>query len=180
MCSVSPGVCVAEPVQVSVNLPLSVDVPLPYQVIRGEQVELKGSVYNQQDNAVMVTTPVHHMSHDLYLVLCPATYLLTPPFPLLPVSPPPPPPPQFCVTLTAGPAVCLQQSHPNPAGLGLHSTSCSWTPLSAGGVGKVSFTLLGLEPGDHILTFTLRTRQGGRDVLEKRLRVVVGKELLSS
>ncbi|XP_034396896.1 complement C5 isoform X2 [Cyclopterus lumpus] len=125
------GVCVAEPVQVSVRLPLSVDVPLPYQVIRGEQVELKGSVYNQQDDAVM-----------------------------------------YCVTLTAGPAVCLQKSHPNPGEVGLHSTSCSWRPLSAGRMGKVSFTLLGLEPGDHILTFTLRTRQGGRDVLEKRLRVV--------
>uniref|UniRef100_A0A3Q4I626 Complement C5-like n=1 Tax=Neolamprologus brichardi TaxID=32507 RepID=A0A3Q4I626_NEOBR len=41
------GMCVADPVQVSVSLPLSVDIPLPYQVVRGEQLELKGSVYNQ-------------------------------------------------------------------------------------------------------------------------------------
>ncbi|KAK9521964.1 hypothetical protein VZT92_018466 [Zoarces viviparus] len=127
------GVCVAEPVQVSSRLSLSVDVPLPYQVVRGEQVELTGSVYNQQADAVM-----------------------------------------HCVTLTAGPAVCLQQSHPVAGGAGLHSTSCSWSPLSAGGSAKVSFTLLGLEPGDHVLTFTLKTPRGrgGGDVLVKKLRVV--------
>ncbi|XP_077942596.1 complement C5 isoform X2 [Gasterosteus aculeatus] len=125
------GVCVAEPLQVSVRLPLSVDVRLPYQVIRGEQVELKGSVYNQQNNVV-----------------------------------------QYCVTLTAGPAVCLQESHQVSLGAGLHSTSCSFSPLSAGGVAKVSFTLLGLEVGDHTLTFDLRTSGGGRDILEKKLRVV--------
>lgn len=44
----------ADPVQVSVGLPLSVDVPLPYQAVRGEQLELTGSVYNQQPDAVMV------------------------------------------------------------------------------------------------------------------------------
>ncbi|XP_031696436.1 complement C5-like [Anarrhichthys ocellatus] len=127
------GVCVAEPVQVSARLVLSVDVPLPYQVVRGEQVELTGSVYNQQADAVT-----------------------------------------YCVTLTAGPAVCLQQSHPVAGGAGLHSTSCSWSPLSAGGSAKVSFTLLGLEPGDHVLTFTLKTPRGGGggDVLVKKLRVV--------
>ncbi|XP_057687194.1 complement C5 [Corythoichthys intestinalis] len=42
------GICVSDAVRVSVQLPLSVDVPLPYQVIRGEQLELSGSVYNQQ------------------------------------------------------------------------------------------------------------------------------------
>uniref|UniRef100_A0A8C6U584 Anaphylatoxin-like domain-containing protein n=1 Tax=Neogobius melanostomus TaxID=47308 RepID=A0A8C6U584_9GOBI len=41
------GICVAKTAEVSVNLPLSVNVPLPYQIVRGEQVELKGSVYNQ-------------------------------------------------------------------------------------------------------------------------------------
>lgn len=44
----------AEPVQVSVSLPLSVDVPVPYQVVRGEQLELSGSVYNQQPDTIMV------------------------------------------------------------------------------------------------------------------------------
>lgn len=48
------GICVAEPVQVSVSLPLSVDVPVPFQVVRGEQVELTGSVYNQQPDSVTV------------------------------------------------------------------------------------------------------------------------------
>lgn len=50
----SSGICVADPVQVSVSLPLSVDVPLPYQVVRGEQLELSGSVYNQQPDSVTV------------------------------------------------------------------------------------------------------------------------------
>ncbi|XP_031158002.1 complement C5 isoform X3 [Sander lucioperca] len=125
------GMCVAEPVQVSVNLPLSLDVPLPYQVIRGEQLELKGSVYNQQPDNI-----------------------------------------KYCVTLTAGPALCLQQSQPAAGGTGLHSTACRWSYLAAGEVGQVTFTVLGLEPGEHTLTFTLKTYQGGTDILEKKLRVV--------
>ena len=48
--------CVADPVKVSVNLPLSLDIPLPYQVVRGEQVELQGSVYNQEDDTIRVPT----------------------------------------------------------------------------------------------------------------------------
>lgn len=44
----------ADPVQVSVSLPLSVDIPVPYQVVRGEQLELTGSVYNQQPDSIMV------------------------------------------------------------------------------------------------------------------------------
>lgn len=48
----------------SVSLPLSVDVPLPYQVVRGEQLELKGSVYNQQADSIMVPTTVNNISHD--------------------------------------------------------------------------------------------------------------------
>ncbi|KAM3610513.1 uncharacterized protein V6R79_005063 [Siganus canaliculatus] len=136
------GICVAAPVQVSVNQPLSVDVPLPYQVVRGEQVELSGSVYNQQPDTVT-----------------------------------------YCVTLTAGPALCLLQSQPDAArGAGLHSTACKWSRLSAGGVRKVDFTVLGLEPGEHTLTFTLKTRHGKTDVVEKKLRVVpdgVRREQLS-
>uniref|UniRef100_UPI0037E7A380 complement C5 n=1 Tax=Semicossyphus pulcher TaxID=241346 RepID=UPI0037E7A380 len=125
------GMCVAEPARVPVNLPLSVDVPLPYQVVRGEQLELKGSVYNQQADSI-----------------------------------------QYCVTLTAGPALCLLQSQSAPGGEGLHSTACIWSRLSAGGMGTVTFTVLGLQPGEHTLTFTLKTRQGQRDIVEKKLRVV--------
>ncbi|KAI9541755.1 hypothetical protein NQZ68_027119, partial [Dissostichus eleginoides] len=51
----SNGVCAADLVQVSVALPLSVDVPLPYQLVRGEQLELRGSVYNQQLDTIQVT-----------------------------------------------------------------------------------------------------------------------------
>ncbi|KAM7390973.1 hypothetical protein PAMP_021696 [Pampus punctatissimus] len=125
------GMCVSESVQVAVSLPLSLDVPLPYQVVRGEQLQLIGSVYNQQADHI-----------------------------------------RYCVTLTVGPAICLLQSQPAAGGAGLHSTNCSWSSLSAGGVGKVTFTLLGLEPGEHTLTFTLKTRKGRGDILEKKLRVV--------
>uniref|UniRef100_UPI003AAF040E complement C5 n=1 Tax=Centroberyx gerrardi TaxID=166262 RepID=UPI003AAF040E len=124
------GVCVAEPVRVSVSLPLSINIPLPYQLVRGEELELRGSVYNQEIDRI-----------------------------------------EYCVTLTVGPALCLLRSQP-AGGAGLHSTACVWSKLGGGGVGKVSFTLLGLEPGEHTLTFTLRTRRGPRDILQKKLRVV--------
>lgn len=52
--AVVAGICVSEPVPVSVSLPLSINVPLPYQVVRGEQLQLSGSVYNQQADSVMV------------------------------------------------------------------------------------------------------------------------------
>lgn len=84
--------------------------------------------------------------------------------------------PQYCVTLMAGPALCLMQSQPVARGAGLHSTACNWSPLFAGGVGKVTFTVLGLEPGEHTLTFTLMTRHGQKDIVEKKLRVVVRTE----
>ncbi|KAK1893065.1 Complement C5 [Dissostichus eleginoides] len=79
-------------------------------------------------------------------------------------------------------AACACAAESQPGGGGLHSTACTWRSLSAGGVGKVEFTLLGLEPGEHTLTFTLKTKGGGRDVLEKKLRVVpegVKKEVFS-
>lgn len=80
---------------------------------------------------------------------------------------------QYCVTLLAEAAVCLTDSQPAPGRAGLRSTGCTWTPLFAGGVGKVAFTVLGLEPGEHRLTFVLKTRRGHKDILEKKLRVVV-------
>ncbi|KAB5528406.1 hypothetical protein PHYPO_G00139850 [Pangasianodon hypophthalmus] len=43
------GICVADPLQVSVQQAVSVDVPLPYSMVRGEHIELKGSVYNEYD-----------------------------------------------------------------------------------------------------------------------------------
>lgn len=70
--------------------------------------------------------------------------------------------------------ICLMGSQPVPGRAGLRSSGCAWTPLYAGGVGKVTFTVLGLEPGEHSLTFVLRTRRGQKDVVEKKLRVVVG------
>lgn len=79
---------------------------------------------------------------------------------------------QYCVTLTVGPAVCLLDSQP-AAGAGLRSTACRMRRLAAKGVGVVSFTVLGLEAGEHTLTFALQVGQGRGDVLEKKLRVVV-------
>uniref|UniRef100_A0A3P8VKG1 Complement C5 n=1 Tax=Cynoglossus semilaevis TaxID=244447 RepID=A0A3P8VKG1_CYNSE len=125
------GICVADPVQVTVNLPLSVDIPLPYQVVRGEQLELHGSVYNHQLDSIT-----------------------------------------YCVTLTAGPAFCLLNSEEAAGSRDLRSTPCTWRKLPAGGVGKVTFILLSLNPGEHTLTFTLKNRHGTGDIIEKKLRVV--------
>ncbi|KAI1900562.1 hypothetical protein AGOR_G00051200 [Albula goreensis] len=44
------GICVADPVNVEVTQLVSLDVPVPYSVVRGEQVELRGSVYNQMQS----------------------------------------------------------------------------------------------------------------------------------
>lgn len=78
---------------------------------------------------------------------------------------------QYCVTLTVGPALCLLQTVVGAGGL--RSTPCNRESLAGGGVEKVEFTVLGLEPGDHTLTFTLETQHGKKDILEKKLRVVV-------
>ncbi|XP_066510101.1 complement C5-like isoform X1 [Hoplias malabaricus] len=43
------GICVADPLDVRVSQALSIDVPLPYSMVRGEQIELKGSVYNRNE-----------------------------------------------------------------------------------------------------------------------------------
>lgn len=37
----------------------------------------------------------------------------------------------------------------------------------------MTFTVLGLEPGEHTLTFVLKTQHGQKDIVEKKLRVVV-------
>ncbi|XP_072289541.1 complement C5 [Eucyclogobius newberryi] len=46
------GICVSKAAAVSVHLPLWLDVPLPYQMVRGEQVELRGSVYNHFSDTI--------------------------------------------------------------------------------------------------------------------------------
>ncbi|KAG7318452.1 hypothetical protein KOW79_018207 [Hemibagrus wyckioides] len=46
------GICVADPLQLSVQQAVSLDVPLPYSMVRGEQIELRGSVYNEYDRDI--------------------------------------------------------------------------------------------------------------------------------
>uniref|UniRef100_A0AAY5KP45 Complement component 5 n=1 Tax=Esox lucius TaxID=8010 RepID=A0AAY5KP45_ESOLU len=127
------GICVADPIRISVTQAVSIDVPLPYSMVRGEQIKLKGSVYNQAEEII-----------------------------------------QYCVTLTAGPGVCLFQGKPTKDD-GVKTTRCdkySW--LESGSVGLITFTLMALEVGSHPLTFTLRTKQQGmNDQIIKTLRVVV-------
>lgn len=43
----SEGICMSEE-KIQVSQDISVDVPLPYSMVRGEQIELRGSVYNQR------------------------------------------------------------------------------------------------------------------------------------
>uniref|UniRef100_A0A3B3XAZ3 Anaphylatoxin-like domain-containing protein n=1 Tax=Poecilia mexicana TaxID=48701 RepID=A0A3B3XAZ3_9TELE len=124
------GMCVSDPVKVSVNQPLSVDVPLPYQVVRGEQLELQGSVYNQQDDIITVSSTTHPIINTQIFTAAAGAHFL-------------------CSSPQEGEG-----------------------RLAAGGVGKVTFTLLGLEPGEHTLTFTLTIQSGVKDVVKKTLRVV--------
>ncbi|XP_059403415.1 complement C5-like [Carassius carassius] len=46
----SEGICVSEE-NIQVIQDISVDVPLPYSMVRGEQIELRGSVYNQRSSS---------------------------------------------------------------------------------------------------------------------------------
>lgn len=77
------------------------------------------------------------------------------------------------MTLMVGPEICLLHSHPDASGEGRHSTACRWDSLRAGAVDMVEFTVLGLQPGEHTLTFKLRTMRGRGDIVEKKLRVAV-------
>ncbi|KAK7173715.1 hypothetical protein R3I93_003515 [Phoxinus phoxinus] len=45
----SEGICVSDE-KVQVSQDISVDIPLPYSMVRGEQIELRGSVYNQRSS----------------------------------------------------------------------------------------------------------------------------------
>jgi len=81
--------------------------------------------------------------------------------------------PQYCVTLTVGPEFCLLRSN-SVGDSDQRSTSCVWATIYGSGVEKVGpFTLLALQPGEHPLKFTLKTRQGARDIVLKTLHVVV-------
>ncbi|XP_043096088.1 complement C5 [Puntigrus tetrazona] len=44
------GICLSEE-KIQVSQDISVDVPLPYSMVRGEQIELRGSVYNQRHSS---------------------------------------------------------------------------------------------------------------------------------
>uniref|UniRef100_A0AAY4ESR9 Complement component 5 n=1 Tax=Denticeps clupeoides TaxID=299321 RepID=A0AAY4ESR9_9TELE len=46
------GICVSDPLRVRVTQKVSVDVPVPYALVRGEQLELRGSVYNQEEDGL--------------------------------------------------------------------------------------------------------------------------------
>ncbi|XP_069465628.1 complement C5 isoform X2 [Ambystoma mexicanum] len=46
------GVCVADPVTVQVFKDVFLDVQMPYSVVRGEQIELIGSVYNYRNSRI--------------------------------------------------------------------------------------------------------------------------------
>ncbi|XP_073696897.1 complement C5 [Garra rufa] len=47
----SEGICMSEK-EIQVSQDISVNVPLPYSMVRGEQIELSGSVYNQHYSSI--------------------------------------------------------------------------------------------------------------------------------
>lgn len=48
------GICIAAPLEVQVVKDIFLNVYVPYSVVRGEQIELKGSVYNYRASAIKV------------------------------------------------------------------------------------------------------------------------------
>lgn len=48
------GICVAEPLEIQVVKDIFLSMFVPYSVVRGEQIELKGSVYNHKPSAIKV------------------------------------------------------------------------------------------------------------------------------
>ncbi|OXB76370.1 UNVERIFIED_CONTAM: hypothetical protein H355_006781 [Colinus virginianus] len=46
------GICVAAPLEVQVVKDIFLSIYVPYSVVRGEQIELKGSVYNHRASAI--------------------------------------------------------------------------------------------------------------------------------
>ncbi|OWK61377.1 Complement C5 [Lonchura striata] len=46
------GICVAAPVEIQVVKDIFLSIYVPYSVVRGEQIELKGSVYNHKTSAI--------------------------------------------------------------------------------------------------------------------------------
>ncbi|KAJ7398992.1 Complement C5 [Pitangus sulphuratus] len=46
------GICVAAPLEIQVVKDVFLNIYVPYSVVRGEQIELKGSVYNHKDSAI--------------------------------------------------------------------------------------------------------------------------------
>lgn len=54
MCLILLGICVAAPLEVQVVKDIFLSIYVPYSVVRGEQIELKGSVYNHRASAIKV------------------------------------------------------------------------------------------------------------------------------
>ncbi|XP_034969300.2 complement C5 isoform X1 [Zootoca vivipara] len=52
------GICVADALQVQVMKNVFIDVHIPYSVVRGEQIELRGSVYNYKGSRTRYCTKV--------------------------------------------------------------------------------------------------------------------------
>lgn len=48
------GICVAAPLEIRVVKDIFLSIYVPYSVVRGEQIELKGSVYNHEASAIKV------------------------------------------------------------------------------------------------------------------------------
>lgn len=48
------GICVAAPLEIQVVKDIFLSIYVPYSVVRGEQIELKGSVYNHKAFAIKV------------------------------------------------------------------------------------------------------------------------------
>lgn len=59
LCLIFLGICVTAPLEVQVVKDIFLNVYVPYSVVRGEQIELKGSVYNHRASSIKVICGLH-------------------------------------------------------------------------------------------------------------------------
>ncbi|XP_066189010.1 complement C5 [Sylvia atricapilla] len=137
------GICVAEPLEIQVVKDIFLSIYVPYSVVRGEQIELKGSVYNHKTSAI-----------KFCVTIAAGDGVCT-----------------FGDSASAGSRTGILQPQPNCRYKDLDGGSCKFKNLDGGSSSAVTFRILPLELGLHTVNFTLLTPRNS-EIVVKTLRVV--------
>ncbi|XP_006865786.1 PREDICTED: complement C5 [Chrysochloris asiatica] len=123
------GICVTDTVKATVFKDVFLEMNIPYSVVRGEQIELKGTVYNYRTSGML-----------------------------------------FCVKMASPESICTL-GNPSTDHQGIRPSRCLSQRVEGSSNHLVTFIVLPLEIGLHIINFTLETSLG-REILVKTLRVM--------